>query len=320
MATRARDYYEVLGVPRSASEKEIKAAFRKLARQYHPDVNPNDPAAAERFKEISEAYEVLSDPSKRRKYDEVGRDWRQYDAWQQAGRPAGAPFGQGQRVEYRTASPEDFEDLFGSEAPFSDFFHDLFGRARGAPRGRRAGVGPLPGENLEAETTITLEEAYRGTTRTVELQTPQGPRRVEVRIPPGIQDGGRVRVAGQGMPGRSGGRPGDLLIRVRVRPHPVFRREGDDLFVRVPVPLDVALLGGEVSVPTLKGTRVAARVPPGVKNGTRLRLRGLGMPRLEGRGHGDLYAEVDVSLPDRLTPEVRELAEKLRERRTGGGR
>jgi curved DNA-binding protein len=194
-------------------------------------------------------------------------------------------------VEYRTASPQDFEDLFGSETPFSDFFHDLFGRARAAPRGRRADVGPLPGENLETETTITLEEAYRGTTRTVELQTPEGPRRVEVRIPPGIQDGGRVRVPGRGMPGRSGGRPGDLLIRVHVRPHPVFRREGDDLFVTVAVPLDVALLGGEVDVPTPKGTRASVRVPQGVKNGTRLRLRGLGMPRLRGTGHGDLYVE-----------------------------
>jgi DnaJ-class molecular chaperone len=324
MATGVRDYYEVLGVPRTASEKEIKSAFRKLARQYHPDVNPNDPQAADKFKEINEANEVLSDPEKRRRYDELGADWRQYDAWQAAGRPQGAPFGgQGSRVEYQTVSPEDLEDLFGSESPFSGFYYDLFGEQQtgrpqtGGPRaGRRPGrvdLGSMPGEDVEAETWVTLEEAYRGTTRTVELQTPQGTRRVEVNIPAGIQDGARVRVAGQGSRGQNGGRAGDMFIRVRVRPHPTFRREGDDLYVRVPVPLDVALLGGEVMVPTLKGTPVSLRVPPETQNGRRLRLRGLGMPHLRGEGAGDLYAEVDVRLPLPLTPEVRELAEKLRQ-------
>ena len=316
MATRIRDYYEVFGVPRTASEKEIKSAFRKLARKYHPDVNPNNPEAAEKFKEINEANEVLSDPEKRKKYDQLGRDWEQYEAWQRAGRPEDAPFGQGGRVEYRTVNPEDLEDLFGSESPFSDFFTDMFGQARGAGARRRSDVGPLAGEDVEAETTITLEEAYRGTQRMVELQTAQGTRRVEVSIPPGIGDRARVRVAGQGVQGRNGGQPGDLFIRVHVRPHPTFRREGSDLFVRVEVPLEVALLGGEVMVPTLKGTPVSLRVPPEVQNGTRLRLRGLGMPRLRGEGHGDLYAEVDVRLPVPLTSEVRELAERLRE--TGG--
>ncbi len=325
MTTRTRDYYEVLGVPRTASQEDIKSAFRKLARQFHPDVNPNDPSATERFKEINEAHEVLGDPDKRRVYDQVGSDREQYEAWRRAGRPEGSPFGQegspfgpGGRVEYRTVDPEDMEDLFGSESPFSDFFHDLFGRSRGAAGRRRADVEPLRGEDVEAETSITLEEAYRGTLRTVELQTPQGPRRVEVRIPPGIRDGGRVRVAGQGMPGRNGGEPGDLYIRVRVLPHASFRRDGDDLTVEVPVPLDVALLGGEVQVPTPKGTQASLRVPAGVQNGTRLRLRGLGMPRLRGEGLGDLLAEVDVRLPGRLTQEVRELAEKLREVRSRG--
>jgi curved DNA-binding protein len=320
MASRVRDYYEVLGVPRTASPKEIKSAFRKLARQHHPDLNPNDPEAAERFKEINEANEVLSDPEKRRRYDELGSDWRQYDAWQQAGRPEGSPFGQGQRVEYRTASPEDMEDMFGTDSPFSDFFHDMFGRGRG-PRGRGGfDAGPVQGGNVEAEASITLEEAYQGTVRTVELQTPQGSRRVEVKIPPGIRDGARVRVAGQGGAGRNGAQAGDLFIAVHVLPHPVFRREGDDLHVKVQIPLDAALLGGEVMVPTPKGTQVSLRVPPGVQNGTRLRLRGLGMPRLRGEGHGDLYAEVDVRLPVPLTPEARALAEKLREERVGSGR
>jgi curved DNA-binding protein len=334
VSTRIRDYYEVLGVPRTASQKDIKSAFRKLARQHHPDVNPGDPAAAERFKEINEANEVLSDPEKRRRYDQLGADWRLYDEWEKAGRPdtsnfgpsserrggpsQGSPFGQGRRVEYRTTSPEDLEDLFGSESPFSDFFYDVYGREQGGG-GRGFDTGPMPGEDVEGETTITLEEAYRGTERTLELQTGQERRRVAVKIPPGIRDGARIRVAGQGSPGRNGGRAGDIFVRVHIPPHPVFRREGDDLHVRVPVPLDVALLGGEVPVPTLKGTSVSLRVPAETQNGARLRLRGLGMPRVRGEGQGDLYAEVDVRLPTPLPAEARQLAEALRQARTAQG-
>lgn len=307
-ASGVRDYYEVLGVPRTASEKEIKAAFRRLARKHHPDVNPNDPGATERFKEINEAYEVLADPEKRRKYDQYGHQWEQYEAWEKAGRPAGGPFGGGPHVEYRTVSPEDLEDLFGTDSPFSDFFHDLFGRRQ---PGREA-ASPRRGPDVEAETTVTLEEAYHGGTRTVEVAGPGGTRRVEVRIPPGVRDGTRVRVAGQGGPGRGGGPPGDLWLRVRVLPHPSFTREGDDLHIRVPVPLEVAVLGGEVTVPTLKGTAVSLRVPPGTQNRTRLRLRGLGMPRLKGGGQGDLYAEVDVRLPQPVPEELRRALEAMR--------
>ncbi|TMC06588.1 MAG: J domain-containing protein [Chloroflexi bacterium] len=316
MATRPRDYYEVLGVPRTATDKEIKAAYRKLARQHHPDVNPDNPDAAERFKEISEAREVLGDPEKRKRYDQLGADWRREEAGPTAGGPDGSP-GRGPGVEYRTVDPEDMEDLFGAGSRFSDYYHEIFGNARGAGRRGGFGVGPIAGEDVEGETTISLEEAYRGTTRTLELETPEGRRRVEVRIPPGVRDGGRVRAAGQGGPGLDGGPPGDLYLRVRIPPHPAFRREGDDLFARVPVPLDVALLGGEVTAPTPRGTSVALRVPPGTQNGTRLRLRGLGMPRPGGSGYGDLYAEVDVRLPVPVPPEARELAERLRAERTG---
>jgi DnaJ-class molecular chaperone len=206
--------------------------------------------------------------------------------------------------------------MFGSDSPFSGFFHDMFGTAAGR-RGRGAdfSAGPVAGSDIEAETSITLEEAYRDTSRTVELAGPDGStRRVEVKIPAGVSDGVRVRAAGQGAAGRAGGGTGDLYIRVHVLDHPRFRREGDDVYVQVPVPLDVALLGGEVMVPTPKGTQVSLKVPPGTQNRTRLRLRGLGMPKLKGGGHGDLYAEVDVRLPSELTPELRELAEKLRER------
>ena len=318
MASRIRDYYEVLGVPRTASQKEIKAAFRKLARKHHPDVNPDDPGSADQFKQINEAHEVLGDPEKRKKYDQLGPNWEQYEAWEAAGRPAGAPFGGG-RVEYRTVSPEDLEDLFGSDSPFSGFFHDLYGQGSGGREGRDFRVGAFPGQDVETETTLTLEEAYRGTARTLELQTPQGGRRVEVQVPPGIRDGARVRVAGQGTAGKDGGRPGDLFVRVHLRPHPTFRRERDDLFLRVAVPLDVALLGGEVMVPTLKGSGVSLKVPPETQNGTRLRLRGLGMPRLRSEGHGDLYTEVDVRLPIPLTPEAKELARKLRHKEVHHG-
>jgi curved DNA-binding protein len=305
VATAYKDYYATLGVPRDAGQKQVKSAFRKLARKHHPDVNPNDPSATERFREINEAYEVLSDPEKRRRYDEAGS------------RPSGGngPFGGGggPQVEYRTGTAEDFEDLFGGADPFSDFFHDMFGRSA---RGSRTAPARR-GEDVEGEVEISLDEAYTGTARTVELSTPSGVRRLEVRIPPGIGDGARVRAAGQGGEGRGGADRGDLYVRVHVRPHPVFRREGDTLYVRVPVPVDVAILGGEVSVPTLRGTRASLRIPPGTQNGARLRLRGLGMPRHRGEGHGDLIAEVELRIPEVITPEVRATAEALRRSREG---
>jgi curved DNA-binding protein len=328
MATTYKDYYATLGVSKTASPKEIKAAFRRLARKHHPDVNPGDAAAEARFKEINEAHEVLGDPEKRRKYDTYGPEWEQYEAWEKAGRPGAppgsSPFGPGAgpsgqpgqpEVEYRTMSPEDLQDLFGDAEPFSDFFHGMFGPRRGGTGGG-AQARPRRGSDLEGEATIGLEEAFNGTTRTLEIAGQDGStRRVQIRIPPGIADGARVRAAGQGSPGRQGGAGGDLYVRVHILPHPLFRREGDNVHVRVPVPLDVALLGGEVDVPTLKGTQARLRVPEGTQNGTKLRLRGLGMPRVRGGGTGDLIAEVDVRLPVPLTPEWRALAEAVRESR-----
>jgi curved DNA-binding protein len=316
MATAFKDYYATLGVQPTATQKEIRSAYRKLARQHHPDVNPGNAEAEQRFKEINEAHEVLSDTEKRRTYDETRARWQRGERWQESRpRGGGAPFGQRPDVEYRSMSPEDLEDLFGGGDPFSDFFHDMFGRgtssARGGARGSRT-APPRRGEDVEAETEVTLEEAYNGTTRTVDFGDG---RRIEVRIPPGIADGARVRAAGQGGAGRGQGAAGDLYVRVHVLPHPLFRREGDDLYVRVPVPVDVALLGGEVPVPTLRGTTAQLRVPPDTQNGARLRLRGLGMPRLRGGGNGDLIAEVDVRLPVPLTPELRSLAEAMRRQR-----
>jgi curved DNA-binding protein len=318
MATTFKDYYATLGVPRTATEKEIKAAFRKLARKYHPDVNQGSKESEARFKELTEAYEVLGDPEKRKTYDELGTEPPGFGAFPRAGRPGARGAAGGPQVEYRTVSPDDLESLFGTAThPFSDFFHDVFGR--GSAAGGATGAGssrvrqpappaPRRGGDVEGEAEISFEEAFRGTTRTLELTGPSGNRRVEVRIPAGIRDGAKVRASGQGSPGGDGGAAGDLLVRVRLRPHHTFTRDGDNVRVRVPLPLGVALLGGTVEVPTPGGKRVALTVPAETQNGAQLRLRGLGMPRLRGETRGDLIAEVDVRLPVHLTEEQRQAA------------
>lgn len=315
-----KDYYKILGVSKDADEKEIKRAFRRLARQYHPDVNPNDKQAEERFKEINEAYEVLSDPEKRRKYDQLGSEWRR---WQQTGgRPgdfdwsrwagggAGGPGGQ--RVYVRYGTPEDLEDLFGGGNPFSDFFSQIFGGMRGGAGSGGFAYEPRPrpqrGQDYEQEVEITLEEAYHGATRVLQKDG----RRLKVKIPPGARDGTRVRIAGEGGAGVAGGEAGDLFLRVKVRPDPRFERKGDDLYTTVPVDLYTAVLGGKVTVPTLSGP-VMLTIPAGTQNGRTFRLRGKGMPRLRRSGeYGDLYAKVDVRLPTKLTDRQRELFEELR--------
>ncbi len=313
-----KDYYKILGVSPNASEKEIKTAYRRLARKYHPDVNPNDPKAEERFKEINEAYEVLSDPEKRRKYDQMRQ---QYEAWKRAGGQGtfdwsrwatGAPGGYGPghvHVEY--VSPEDlgdFSDLFGDLGGlggFSEFFETFFGgpRRRREPRPRR-------GRDIEQPLQITLEEAFHGGTRRIQWEDGST---IEVRIPRGIDTGKRIRVRGKGLPGVAGGEPGDLYLKVEVLPHPTFERRGDDLYVKVPVDLYTAVLGGEVKVPTMTG-HVMLKIPPGTQNGKIFRLRGLGMPKLRNPDErGDLYAEVVVQIPTSLTPEERRLFMQLRD-------
>ena len=315
MATGYKDYYKTLGVSRKATDKEIKTAFRKLARKSHPDLNPDDPGAEVRFKEINEAHEVLADPEKRKKYDQYGADW---EHGPQVRGPFGGGMGtNGQQVEYRTMSTEDLESLFGNSEPFSDFFHSMFGSSGSATAGGQTRQRRAParrGGDVEGEVSLSLEDAASGTSTTVELNTGAGTRRVEVKIPAGIADGARVRAAGQGSSGSGGGPGGDLYIRVRIASHPLFTRDGDDLRTKVPVPLDVALLGGPVEVPTIKRTLVSLTVPPETQNGTVLRLRGLGMPHLNGNGSGDLHAQVDVRLPLPLTPPLKEWAEELRER------
>jgi curved DNA-binding protein len=312
-----KDYYQSLGVSRDADEKEIKRAFRRLAREHHPDVNPGDAEAEERFKEINEAYEVLSDPEKRNKYDRLGADWQR---WQQAGgRPGGfdwgrwttaAPGAGGQRVHVHYGSPEDLSDLFGGGGSFSDFFSQIFGGmgSGAAPGGFGSRARPRRGQDYEQEVEISLREVYQGTSRVIQKEG----RRIEVNIPPGARSGTRVRAAGEGGPGMAGGEAGDLYLRVKVRPDPQFKRQGDDLHVTAPVELTTAILGGKAQVPTLNGS-VMLTVPAGTQNGRVFRLRGKGLPRLrQPDQYGDLYAKIDVQLPTELTPRQRELFEELR--------
>jgi len=316
VASTRRDYYEVLGVKKGALEKEIRQAYRKLARKYHPDVNPNDKTAEARFKELSEAYEVLSDKDKRGKYDRYGHDWQLAD---QAEAARAQRFGSGAFHGQTYADLSELEDLFGGGGTsFGGIFGDILGRT--GARGRRARGDAIPGQDIEQPLAITLEEAYAGTSRILSMPTSEGaPRRIEVRIPPGVYEGSRVRVASEGGPSPFGGPKGDLYLVVSVAPHAAFQRVEDDLHVKVPVPLHIAALGGEVEIPTLKGTKLALRVPPETQNGRKIRLANQGMPHLSGSGSGDLYAEASVVLPTHLSDEERSLFRRLAELRQGIG-
>ena len=309
-----RDYYEVLGVSRNATDKEIRQAYRRLARKYHPDVNPNDKTAEAKFKEIGEAYEVLSDPEKRAKYDRYGHNWQQVEAQEEAARRAGFdPSGfqrssDGFTWHWQTSHADDYAGGFGG---FSDILEQIL-RASGA-RGRAGtgtGIPPMRGEDIEHPVEISMAEAYTGTSRILQMESPYN-RRLEVKIPAGVKDGSRVRIAGEGAPGIAGGPRGDLYLVISVRPDPTFERKGDDLYVEVPVPLTTLVLGGEVYVPTPKGTKLALRIPPETQNGMQFRLAGQGMPHLQDSGRGDLYARVKAVLPTGLTAREKELFQEL---------
>ncbi|MGW6646283.1 DnaJ C-terminal domain-containing protein [Streptomyces iakyrus] len=306
----AQDFYEALGVSRTASQDEIQQAYRKLARKYHPDVN-KAPDAEERFKDLNEAYSVLSDPKTRARYDRFGEDFRQVpEDWEErvgagagpgggfrARRTAGAG---GPRARYTTG----FGDGFGAEGiDIEDLLGSMFG-AGAAP-------GGVPGADQEAELPLTVEEAYRGGRRTVTLAGPTGqPRRYEVDVPSGVTDGQRIRLAGEGGRGSGDAAAGDLYLRVRIQPHPRFRLDGRDVYVQLPVtPWEVAL-GATVPVPTPGGGTAKVTVPAGSSSGRRLRLRGEGMPNPRG-ADGNLYAELRVMVPPKLSDRERELFEEL---------
>jgi DnaJ-class molecular chaperone len=325
-----KDYYATLGVTKTSTDKEIKQAFRKLARKHHPDVNPGDKAAESKFKEINEAYEVLGDPEKRKKYDELGANWRMYEQGGPAAAAGGAsPFGGqwrsapgGQGAGYRTMSPEEMEAVFGDTNPFSDFFSTFFGGGGGTPDpGERRGGArrrQRAGRDVEHEIELSLEEAYLGATRRLALKQDGHARTVDVRIPAGVADGSRVRVTGEGEHGVGGAASGDLYLRVRIGVHPLFERKGRDLHVKVAVPVTTAVLGGEADVPTLSGKPARLRIPPLTQNGQVFRLKGYGMPAVgKPDDKGDVYGRIDVQLPTTLVPEAREQWEALA-KLTGG--
>jgi DnaJ-class molecular chaperone len=341
MAVAYKDYYKILGVERGADAKAIKQAYRRLARKHHPDANPGNKSAPERFKEINEAYEVLSDPGKRRRYDTLGPDWQRSATAAPGGGAGAGDF----RVHVDPGDLGDFSDFFRT------VFSDLGGRAGRSARpgtaddvlgglfgrGRRGGS---PGQDVVAPIEITLEEAAQGTRRAIELQREEAcptcggsgqhagavcrscrgtgqvvqSHRVEVKIPAGVRDGARVRAAGEGGAGTVGGTRGDLYLQVRLMPHAVFERREDDLHVEVTLAPWEAALGTEVEVPTLRGT-VTMKIPPETSSGKTFRLRGYGVPHVRGTGQGDELVRVRIVLPAGLTPRERELYEELRRQR-----
>ena len=332
-----KDYYGILGISKSASDKDVKAAYRKMARKYHPDVNPGDKAAEARFKQINEAFEVLSDAEKRKKFDQYGSDYENAEAYARARQQAQQQYGTygrgGGGTPYTTYETSDMGDL-------NEVFESLlkgFGTGGTRAGGRRA---PRRGQDIQHQVEVTLEEAYNGTRRVMELQSEQAcpacqgmgrtktgacqtcrgagrvikPRRLEVKIPAGVKEGSKVRVAGEGEQG-TGGTPGDLYLVIKVASHPLFKREGDDLLVDVPVSLVAAVLGGEVQVPTLKGSKLALRIPPETQNGKIFKLARQGMPRLGDTSRGDMLARMAVVVPTNLNDKERALFEQLRSMR-----
>jgi len=326
MATK--DYYSILGLSRSASDKDIKQAYRKLARKFHPDVNPGNKAAEDKFKEINQAYEVISDSEKRKKYDQFGEHWEHADQFTQAGRQ-GQP---GERFDFSSFNFGGAQEgaTFTGGAGMDSLFEEMFTGSRG----RRS--QPRRGQDIEHAVEITLEEAFSGTSRILSLQSEETcptcsgtgrvqraacatcrgagavprVRQLEVKIPAGVKTGSRVRIAGQGGPGR-GGAAGDLYLLINVLPHASFERQDDDLATSIPLSLTTAMLGGKVEVPTLKG-KLELKVPAETQNGRIFRLAGQGMPRPGKEGRGDLLAKISIVLPLKLSAEEKELFTRLR--------
>jgi molecular chaperone DnaJ len=322
-----KDYYNILGVNREANEREIKQAYRRLARKYHPDINPGNKSAEARFKQINEAYEVLSDKEKRQKYNQFGDQWQYADRFAQAGY---------QQTPFWNFSQAGGAQRFHFEEGLGSLFDDLF---RSETRNRR--VRPRRGQDVDYPIEVTLEEAYHGAKRTIALRSEEpcsgcngtgriqnmlcsvcrgsgvvsDMNRLEVKIPPGVKEESRVRITGKGKQGYAGGTSGNLYLVVSIKPHRRFERRGDDLYEEVAVPLTVAVLGGEIQVPTLKG-KLALKIPPETQNGRAFRLAGQGMPHLGDSSHGDLLAKVSILLPTKLLEEERKLFEQLSQLRS----
>jgi DnaJ-class molecular chaperone len=336
MAAKTKDYYEVLGIKRGASEDQIKQAYRKLARKFHPDLNPGDKNAEEQFKGLQEAYDVLSEPENRKLYDQYGEDWRAV----KSGAGAPPPGWEGAQRSTRRAGPGaggfdfgdfDFNNFRSAGGGGFDIFEEMFGGS-GSGRGRPSGRG----RDVEAELELSLEEAHRGVRRTLQMQVAEAcptcsgtglkdgkpcetcagagqvlkPKTIEVNIPAGVRDGSTIRLAGQGGTGSNGSESGDLYLHVRLRPHPVFTVKGDDLEVELPIAPWEAVLGAKVSAPTIDG-KVELTIPPGAKSGQRLRLRGQGLNKRKG-GRGDEYVRLKIVVPKEVSAEERRLYEDLK--------
>ena len=316
MAVQFRDYYETLGVPKTASDDEIKKAFRKLARKYHPDVNKDKATAEEKFKQLNEAYEVLGDPEKRKKYDELGANWNQPGGFQPPPGWGTQQRGGGFR-RYGTGDGGGVEFEFGGTG-FSDFFEQFFGGGRqagfggGSPFGQRQSAAER-GSDVEADIMVTLEEALHGSKRTISLRRSNSNKveSYQVKIPKGVHEGQRIRLAGQGEAGAGGGKSGDLFLRVRLARHPDFIVEGSDLIHEAKIPPSQAALGGELQVPTLEGS-ARLKLPAGTQGGQRFRLRGHGLPTASG-GRGDLFVVTQIQIPKKLTEREREIWSQLAE-------
>lgn len=325
-----QDYYKVMGVAKDASEKDIKSAYRKLARKLHPDVNPNDKTAEQKFKQVNEAYEVLSDPEKRKKYDALGANWKDYENYQRGGGAGGgAPFSWGDAggsrssggPTYRTVDPEEYEQIFGDLGGASDFFRTFFGGGAAAggygsagggfngAGGRGGAGGSMRGQDLEHPVQITFDEAYQGTKRILQMDG----KKIEVDIKPGVRTGSRVRLARQGGAGMGSGPAGDLFLNIEVLPDARYERKGDDLTTDVPVDLYTALLGGEIAVKTPNGKSLMLKIPAETQNGRTFRLVNKGMPKLnEPNAYGTLYARAKIMLPEKLSEQETKLFEELK--------
>lgn len=296
-----KDYYEILGVAPTADKKVIQQTFRQLARKHHPDVNPGNKDAEEKFKTINEAYQVLSDAKQRKKYDQLRA---QYQQWQQTGGQQRQDFDwqnwsaqpdAGTRTQY--ANAEDLEDLFGSASPYSDFFSNIFGQARKSGNGRTTSPSPRRGRDVEYEVDLSLEEAFRGAERSLEIDG----HKIQASIPLGVRTGTRVRLAGRGEPGQKGGTAGDLYLIIKVLPNDIFERDGDDLHFDASVDIFTAIAGGEIRIPALERP-LTLTIPPRTNASQTFRIRGKGMPYLrEPSKRGDMFARVKLVLPDSLT-------------------
>ena len=313
MAAKIKDYYEVLGVKRDASEDEIKKAYRKLARKFHPDLNPGDKTAEEQFKLLQESYDVLSDTENRKLYDQYGENWRAVKAGAGAPPPGWQGAGSSSRGTESGAQGFDFNDFdfsrfrsTGSSPGGFDIFEEMFGGGFGSGHAQRSGRG----RDIEAELELSLEDAHRGGRRTLQLQTEAGPKTIEVNIAAGARNGSTIRLAGQGGKGSNGNEPGDLYLHIRLKPHPVFIVKGDDVEVELPIAPWEAVLGAKVDAVTIDG-KVELTVPAGAKNGQRLRLRGQGLNKRQG-GRGDEYVRLKIEVPKEISAEERRLYEELK--------